>query len=701
MPNDRKRESSFQSLLLQNGQNDAASSKRVKRETKRVVFALNLETIHWYEGSEERDDNVEDTQGTTSVAGIRTEEITVLSSLHGQARRKLREISKLTLKQAVKYGTKERTRNDPKTGLPRWKFTFGNVVYITDHTCRVEVTCFREPLDIQEAPITPAMEESHAKNCHILKNNPLLCTSHTYVILDQSGSMRTCDVPGFRNRSQAAFGCLALDYVSQQLCSQPIDQPGADSFTLIEMNATGTETISQVPIDWILFNTLVRRQKQAKPKSHGNYLDSILKARELIEQQINSLGVLDYAEYPPFVLVFLSDGIPSDMDKEGDWLEEVSDLCARLKTKLSILCMTAGPQDNEHSRAMQNIIETAKNYGCETHLIHAGVSAEGLTGGFSSACRTVTTARSTVLSKDEPSAEEIPHEVVKLSRRESMEKSQQDCVLHLDTVQRFRLLFDKWQQDSDSKKCWRATSFATFGASGFTKDSIPFGKGVERLAFRLQEITHDQQLVGKVLVAKQCLRAMTHNQKERFHKECVGTQLTAMQLAKKFNDTTEKNPHFRAKESDMKNFPKIRFIQCYVYKYLDKDSIQQSLLVEQMLHGKYTKFTGNNGYVRESPCGPKIELMCGTIQCSDVLHAFSHWTFFNSKHKLLVCDLQGVLNTEGPVPRLELTDPAICSHHSGKRSRFGITDVGVKGMRNFSRTHQCNLVCKFLGLPPV
>ena len=102
-----------------------------------------------------------------------------------------------------------------------------------------------------------------------------------------------------------------------------------------------------------------------------------------------------------------------------------------------------------------------------------------------------------------------------------------------------------------------------------------------------------------------------------------------------------------------------------------------------------------------SKTSPIIILKGGEARFTDFLQAFSHWTVVNSDHKLLLCDLQGVLNQEGRVPKFELTDPAFCSVKQKTLSSqsFGGTDYGLKGIRSFFRTHECNIVCKCLGLP--
>ena len=71
-----------------------------------------------------------------------TEELTVLSTLHGRARRELRDISKHDLKTVMKYGTQK--RGNTVRGEKRWVFELDNTVYITDDSCRKEVTCYKK-----------------------------------------------------------------------------------------------------------------------------------------------------------------------------------------------------------------------------------------------------------------------------------------------------------------------------------------------------------------------------------------------------------------------------------------------------------------------------------------------------------------------------------------------------------------------------
>ena len=76
------------------------------------------------------------------------------------------------------------------------------------------------------------------------------CTTHSIVIIDQSGSMRKSDVNAFRSRSDAAFGTLALDYIAEQLYQQG-DGFFVDAVTIVEMNDTGSILFHKEPLDWV------------------------------------------------------------------------------------------------------------------------------------------------------------------------------------------------------------------------------------------------------------------------------------------------------------------------------------------------------------------------------------------------------------------------------------------------------------------
>lgn len=105
------------------------------------------------------------------------------------------------------------------------------------------------------------------------------------------------------------------------------------------------------------------------------------------------------------------------------------------------------------------------------------------------------------------------------------------------------------------------------------------------------------------------------------------------------------------------------------------------VFIEPFLKGKYIKFNSNCGYENKG--------------ASNLLPAFTHWTYEKSNHKFMVCDLQGVMtDTE-----YRLTDPAI--HSAELLYTECLTDCGVVGMQKVLEGHTCTFVCKQLNLPPL
>ena len=76
--------------------------------------------------------------------------IDFISSLHGRQRRRERELTKRDLQAAVKHGIKEPGHSG------RWKYTFADVVYITDSTSTSEVTSYSLPLPLDKISISKA-----------------------------------------------------------------------------------------------------------------------------------------------------------------------------------------------------------------------------------------------------------------------------------------------------------------------------------------------------------------------------------------------------------------------------------------------------------------------------------------------------------------------------------------------------------------
>ncbi|CAM9412037.1 unnamed protein product [Ectocarpus sp. 13 AM-2016] len=231
-----------------------------------------------------------------------TSDMPFFSSLHGRERRALRGIARIDLQSAVKYGKKQQASPDRATGARRWRYTHANIVYITDETSTKEITCYAKSNSLPRANLTLEDIRDHEAAKSRLKADPSLCTSHTVIVVDQSGSMRTCDVEDFRTRSDAVFGVLAMDFVAKQrLSGEATDR---DTVSLILMRDSAKIVFEREPMGLVLYNKFVGLHDQNTLRSHGMFLPALNTAQRLLKRHVHGGCGLS--------LMFLSNGRPSD-----------------------------------------------------------------------------------------------------------------------------------------------------------------------------------------------------------------------------------------------------------------------------------------------------------------------------------------------------------------------------------------------------
>ena len=507
--------------------------------------------------------------------------------------------------------------------------------------------------------------------------------------------MRTCDVNCFRSRSDAAYGTLALDFISEQLYQQG-DEFFVDAVTIIEMNDAGSLIVHREPLSWILFNKVLDRMMSAKPRSHGNYVESLEFAEYVIQGELSIFGDLDTDDVPAFMIVMISDGRPSDKlpYHELRRTQAVKRLAQRLKSKLTFFGMGIGASGQDFEQ-LELLVNTAEENGAEGQFNHAGLNPAALSTSLSSIAISMTTTRNDLLSTKD--GKETKTEKSYTMRKKRSE-SQGGVPIRREITGVKRFLYDPRKSYP-----WREVGFFNHGTAGFDMEKDPFGRGAERLAYMFHEIKPKQRGIGweragKGMVAKEARYIQNEESKEAFQTDFCRVQNKAKELADSFNQAVKKAPQLQPSKDEVSGPPPIIFLKPSVYEYTDPHGERFALLVERYLEGKFTKYNGNNGYVNKDDCELSLELEVGEVKLTDFVHAFSHWVYVTSNHNLLVCDLQGVLDLEGKSPVFRLTDPAINSKNRSKKYRFGKTDLGMKGIRNFCRSHKCNRVCKALGL---
>ena len=650
---------------------------------------------------------------TTSAA-------TILSSDHGRMRRAERMIDKRDLQAALKYGTRERSLN--QRGVPQWKYTFADIIYITDQTSTREITSWAKPgvgIDVEKRHISEQMKLKHKRACERLENDKTSWKSHTVVVVDQSGSMRKT-VLGGATRSDAVWLTIALDFVAKQIDEGKSSE--TDVVSIVEMGISSRVLIDKKPHDWLLFNSTIDLLRVQEPHFDGNYMPALDEAENLLTS--NTYGSC------ALTLFFFSDGRPSDHLPRGMELgykqfigERIESLASRFGRRLTV--MTVGFADFEDFSVLKDMSKRAKKFQSQGSFFAARLNPEALGEAFSSLASSLDQTRSelTMLgSIHQRSVRDVRRKPINLIGMAEM--PDQDWFIY-NSSERF-VYSHKNPRDNQFMP---APSFNE-NCRGVALSKRFFGEGAERLVREFREIGADGLFVGPKLVAKESRFQVDVENIDRykiwtFHRSFCNTQERAQGLAEVFNDRLRKLPCY-----DPESTPTISFLQCSIYVVNCSNSGTIGVLVEPLLDpSKYKKwndnFGGVDGILRDKGDEKIVMNKLDDIieECSeededeeyddsdsdkdntkeynidplDIPQAFSHFTYRYTKRQLLVCDLQGVLN-DNP-PHYDLTDPVIHfrSKRGGKRrSLFGRTDRGRKGINDFFRTHKCSPLCRMM-----
>ena len=653
---------------------------------------------------------------------LATSDVTLVSHTHGRDRRAERGIDRRDLQAAVKHGRKERANPGP-CGQARYRFTYKGVVYITDESCRHEITSWRDDgRDDIEAPHAAAVYGAHV-----------------VLIVDASGSMRSGDVDGYATRTAAVYECLARDLVEPQLQYGFLGAGGNVVTSLIEMSDDATVLLERVPLDRKLVATL-RKCASSRAQSHGNYLPALDKAIELLDASNKEARLL---------LVFLSDGAPSDHTKmpckhgifvwrptgrsRHDGRPELehcqqghqscrSDVLATVRKECERRIKTIGQRFGRdriilatvgfaHAKEDFSILEAMAKLLPRGSFSKTGLQASALKTAFSSLSSSLSTLRTEsaggrqlTLRSDVVVRREDPEEI-----RFSRMISGKGWVISEGVVHKY-----KYSQADDKLL---PPQLLLEGGIAFRIE--PFASGAERFAHRGSEIqllsSGEKRRNGPWLVTKQSMyRELLFDLD--FHLTFCRMHCQAQALATIFNARLQSlgmSSAWSSKPGLLASCT-VRFVQCVIYK-LKHQGRYVHVLAEPELEGRYVKYNNNAGGVRGPAADPASptkaalgaiveededeedeEVAAGVCDPCEVPQAFSHFTFVHSQHEKLVCDLQGVWNA---ADGYTLTDPVLHAV-SGEKHRNGATDKGAAGIGKFFDTHVCGPLCRALSLPP-
>ena len=134
------------------------------------------------------------------------------------------------------------------------------------------------------------------------------------------------------------------------------------------------------------------------------------------------------------------------------------------------------------------------------------------------------------------------------------------------------------------------------------------------------------------------------------------------------------------------NLGHIEFLPVVLLQLVNENGSSSGVYnVERYMAGEFVKLTNNLNFVTER----------GLV--SDLVLAFSHFTYQASNQQLIIVDIQGWTPTSNQTGCTFLTDPQI---HSVVYKCFGTGNLRQKGIDSFwNEMHpQCNDLCKALRL---
>lgn len=248
---------------------------------------------------------------TSSTHGIiATSTLCFHETEHGRLRRKQRGIDKKDLQGAIRYGTIEygkKRRNGHSTFIYKYK----DIVYIVDAVTQQEITCYAEPIPLETIHLSNLMMLEYEQQRKKVKNDISCWTSNNVIVIDTSGSMKTSDVWGARNRLGAVLISVALDFIAYKI--ENGEGKMTDMISIITLCDVPQIILEEEPCSWVTYNKIVTiyMNNILKPKGHGPFIPALTLAETLL-CRYNTAACVP-------TLIFLSDGSPSDY-----WLRNIT-----------------------------------------------------------------------------------------------------------------------------------------------------------------------------------------------------------------------------------------------------------------------------------------------------------------------------------------------------------------------------------------
>ena len=588
-----------------------------------------------------------------------TELSELLSNAHGRQRREERDIQKIDLQRARRYGIVEPARRG------RLKYTYGGIIFIYDPKKRMEVTSFPSRDVALETsgtkvalPIILKTKEEYKSRFSLRRydqmrsqviSDPNSWTSHSVLVIDMSGSMRRDDVSGAKCRSDGVWMTLARDYVEKPLKNKT--RTHTDLLSIIVMKDDATVLLSYEMISWVLYNKLIalREWTALRPSGAGNYLPALEKADSLLEAN-------DFAKCS-LSLLFFSDGRPSD---HGNFSEKMGQIASRFGRRLSVVCIGMADIGEDFS-TLSDMVSEAGSYGAVASFGKPTLNADSLSNIISSLASSLTASKTELTNIQNGSARKVKTNITRERKDTPDDDALTDEWIVYKTKDKFNYVENIWTWsykddrfipifDTRCRSCYeitphqcpycRACSFCPGCTSktefynhidsvynngrtqcqlfqierihGNISDKIVpswnvalkqpiFGEGAERIVHKFRFLDQGDNFFGPIMVAKES-RFVDESEGEYkklrdYHEDFMRTQAIAAECANGFNDALKKISSTTHKSNQ--RLPTIEFLEPMIVQASKKGNLQINILIEPMLEGKYEKFNDNMGMVKD------------------------------------------------------------------------------------------------------
>ena len=539
-----------------------------------------------------------------SYAGKNTSLITILSSEHGRLRREQRDIDKRDLQRALKYGKRE------KVWSSRWQVEYDGITFITDPTMGREITAYPSPLPDADVDSKTIEENNTLKR--LIQQKPELSTSHTIIVIDNSGSMlsKKNDVLLYRDSQNAAFSMTALEFVAEQLFSNTA--VNSDLVSLVKFGDQPSIEFSREPISWLVYNRILahRNTQRYVDRKNAPLMDELtggsnyLPALEKVHQLLKS----GYHDQLALSVYFFSDGKSTDHMELGVPVDEsyklmkdaITSIASSFGDALTVSMVGLGDV-NDQFEPLKAMADAAMTSGAKGSFERCDKTANSISSSISSM---VTSTMETRVTLQEGGRGGFTERSNLTSEKKSFPKCKWNYFKILDHLvynpQEKKLLYA-------SALPLAAVQLNSTEASERMADPPPHiaincnyvGMGAERVAFRCR-LSYEENTKGFVfqdMVAKETKHDQRIAERVAFHTGFTETQDFASYLASEFNKRLRGIPSYSPSST-----PKLCFLSCSVL--LLKDSSwptgERGVLVEKMLDTdrfRWTKWNDNNGSV--------------------------------------------------------------------------------------------------------